>query len=73
MKTLTCKQMGGMCDTPVQAATKEEMMMSGMKHVEEVHPEMAANIKAMPKEDPKMVEWQQMFDKTWDEAPEDAA
>lgn len=62
--------MGGMCDHPVSGATKDELMMNGMKHLEEAHPEMAASVKAMPKDDPKMMEWQQMFDQKWEEAPE---
>lgn len=62
--------MGGMCDAPVSGATKDELMMNGMKHLEEAHPEMAASVKAMPKDDPKMVEWNDMFNKKWDEATE---
>jgi hypothetical protein len=63
--------MGGMCDTAMSAETPEEMMSKGMAHVEDAHPEMAANIKAMPKDDPQMVDWQQKFDATWAAAPED--
>jgi predicted small metal-binding protein len=70
MKTITCREMGGMCDTPISAETKEEMIQKGMEHVEEAHPEMAANIKAMAKDDPKMIEWSQNFDKTWEMAEE---
>lgn len=66
MKTLTCAQMGGMCGTKISAETKEEMLANSMKHVQEAHPEMAATITGMSKDDPKMVEWQQKFDKTWE-------
>ena len=64
--------MGGMCDEPLTAATQEELMMVGMKHVEAAHPEMAENIKKMSKEDPLMVDWQKKFDQTWADTPEDA-
>jgi len=70
MKTMTCAQMGGMCDAAITANTKDEMMSKGMAHLEEAHPEMAADVKKMPKDDPLMVEWQSKFDKDWDAAPE---
>ncbi len=62
--------MGGMCETAVTGNTAEEMMSNGMAHLEEAHPEMAANVKAMPKDDPKMVEWNEKFMKDWEAAPE---
>lgn len=70
MKTLTCAQMGGMCETAVSAETRDELMQKGMAHVEEAHPDMAASIKSMSLSDPLMVEWQHKFDKTWEETPE---
>ena len=70
MKTITCRQMGGMCDEPISGNTPEEIMSVGMAHVEKAHPDMAASIKAMPKDDPKMVEWGVQFQKTWDETPD---
>ena len=33
MKTMTCKQMGGPCDTKVQASSKDEMMTKGGEHL----------------------------------------
>jgi len=73
MKTMTCAQMGGTCDAKISAETKDEMIAKGMEHVKEAHPEMAADIAAMPKDDPKMVEWSQKFDADWESTPEDAA
>ena len=70
MKTMTCKDLGGMCDHPVSGDTEEALMMNGMKHLEEAHPEMATSVKAMPHDDPKMVEWVEMFKKKWAETPE---
>lgn len=68
---MTCRQMGGMCDTAMSASTQDEMIAKGMAHLESAHPEMAANIKAMPKDDPLMVEWSEKFVKDWEAAPED--
>ena len=70
MKTMTCAQMVGMCDTAMSAGSKDEMMGKGMTHLEEAHPEMAANIKAMPKDDPQMVEWGKKFDADYEASPE---
>jgi predicted small metal-binding protein len=69
MKTLTCKQLGGPCDEAISAETKEEMMNKGMAHLASAHPQMAADVQAMPKDDPKMVEWAKSFDAMWENAP----
>jgi predicted small metal-binding protein len=70
MKTITCKMMGGMCDAPLSANSYDEMMTVGMEHLEKAHPEMAADVKAMPKDDPKMLAWEVDFKKTWAETAE---
>jgi len=62
--------MGGMCDEPISGNTADELMGAGMMHLEAVHPEMAATVKAMPKDDPAMVKWSEDFMKTWEAAPE---
>jgi predicted small metal-binding protein len=72
MKTLTCAQMGGPCDAKISGNSKEEIVMNGMKHLEEAHPEMAADVKAMPQDDPKMKEWDTKLDKDLAEAPEES-
>jgi hypothetical protein len=54
------------------ADTQEEMMGKGMAHLEEAHPEMAAGIKAMPKDDPAMLAWGEKFAKDWEETPDNA-
>ena len=72
MKTMTCSQMGGPCDAKVQAETKDEMMANGMAHMEAAHAEMAADVKAMAHDDPKMVAWNEKFNADWDATPEDA-
>lgn len=68
MKTMTCAQMGGPCEAKITGNTPEEMMKNGMRHMEEEHPEMADDIKAMDKNDPKMVDWNKKFMKEWDSA-----
>jgi hypothetical protein len=69
MKTLTCREMGGMCDEPISAETYDQMIANGMIHIEAAHPEMAASIKSMSKDDPLMVKWEEDFKKTWEAAP----
>ena len=36
MKTMTCKQMGGPCDTPFQGNTADEVIKAEDKHLKEV-------------------------------------
>ncbi len=71
MKTMTCQQMGGPCDKKIQGENIDEMRTNAMKHLEEAHPEMAADIKAMPKDDPKMTEWDTKFTADYEATPED--
>jgi len=70
MKTLTCSQMGGPCDAKISGATPDEMMMNGMKHLEAVHPDMAADVKKASPTDPMMIEWNKKFKKDFEAAPE---
>ena len=70
MKTMTCSQMGGMCEAKITGNTSDEMMKNGMMHLESVHPDMAKNIKATPNDDPKMAQWSKKFVKDWEATPE---
>ena len=70
MKTMTCAQMGGPCDAKITGSTQDEMIANAMKHLEAVHPKMAADVKATPKTDPMMVEWMNKFKKDFDAASE---
>jgi len=63
--------MGGPCEEKISASTPEEMMSKGMAHIEAAHTEMAADIKAMSPEDPKMTEWRTKFDAEYAAAPEE--
>ena len=70
MKSMSCAQMGGECDAVVTGNTPEEMMNAGMEHLHASHPEMAAQVMATPKDDPKMVEWNQKFMADFEALPE---
>lgn len=73
MKTMTCAQMGGMCEEKIHGATAEEMLANGMKHLKEAHPEMAADIEKMGVEHPAIVSWSEKFHKDFEAQPEDEA
>ena len=62
--------MGGSCDQPITASSYDELVTLGMKHLEEVHPEMAADVKKMPSDDPIRVAWDENTRKMWAEAQE---
>ncbi len=70
MKTMTCNDMGGSCDVALSGDTPEEMIANATKHVEEAHPEMAANIKNMTAEE--TATWRTDFQTKWDAIPETA-
>jgi hypothetical protein len=53
-------------------STPEEMMGNGMVHLKSAHPEMAADIEATPKDDPKMTAWSEKFMKDWANTPDNA-
>lgn len=63
MKKLTCRELGGPCDAEMTASTPQEMMQKGMEHVESAHPEMAAGIKQMSKEETD--KWTADFMQKW--------
>lgn len=65
---MTCAQMGGPCDAKITGNTPDEMMKNGMMHLEQAHPDMAAKVKAMPKDDPMMTEWNKKFMQDWEAA-----
>jgi ADP-ribosylglycohydrolase len=70
MKRITCAQLGGPsdCTTVITGATSEEMIDAGWKHLQEAHPEQAANIMSNPKEvnDKWMAEFHTKFDNLQD-------
>ncbi len=70
MKTITCRQMGGMCDEPISGNTPEELIGVGMEHLKVAHPDMAKNVESMPSDHPAMVKWNEDFQKTWADTPD---
>lgn len=72
MKTMTCAQMGGPCDTAMSVETKEEMMEKGTQHLksstDEAHQKILAGMASMTPED--NAKWQKTFDEKWEAAPE---
>ncbi|MEO5635136.1 MAG: hypothetical protein ABIS26_02315 [Candidatus Paceibacterota bacterium] len=72
MKTITCKEMGGICITPLSANSYNEMIAAGMAHLKMAHPEMAADIEKMPKDDPMIKKWEEDFARTWAVTPDQA-
>ena len=69
MKKIACAQMGGpaTCNYMVTGETPEEMVQNGMKHVEQVHPDQAKDIKAMTGEETS--KWMDDFRKKFDALP----
>ena len=70
MKTMTCAQMGGTCDTSMTAATEAEMVQMGMDHVIAAHPEMKEKMDAMTQDEKDA--WAADFHAKWEATPEDA-
>ncbi|MCX6752033.1 MAG: hypothetical protein NTZ87_00820 [Candidatus Nomurabacteria bacterium] len=70
MKTITCREMGGPCDTPLSANSYKEMINAGMSHLMKAHPKMAEDMNKMSKDDPTMIEWEKDFKRTWAETPD---
>jgi hypothetical protein len=70
MKQMTCPAAGGpaTCTGTLSGNTAEEMVANGMKHVEQAHPEMAADTKKMSKEDTE--KWFAEFKGKFDALPE---
>jgi len=75
MKTMTCRQIGGPCDTEIHGETAEEMMNNGAKHVQQSNDEehhkvlvMMEDMQNNPEEGRK---WNEDFTKKFAEIPED--
>ncbi len=68
MKTMTCKQMGGPCDTPISGNTAEEMMNNGSSHIKEMagkgdeeHKKVLMMMEEMQKNPESGKEWNEKF------------
>ena len=68
MKTMTCKELGGICDEKLSASSWDEMVMAMVKHVTEKHPDLAKRMEKMHNEDPKR--WGRETKPKWDATAE---
>jgi len=68
MKTMSCKELGGVCDAKLSAETWDEMVSKMTKHVMANHPDVAKQMEKMHMEDPK--KWGRTYKPKWDAAPE---
>ncbi len=78
MKTMTCRQMGGPCDTAIQGNTAEEMMNNGAAHIKEMagkgdeeHKKVLEMMDEMQKNPESGKEWNEKFMKDFAELPEE--
>jgi predicted small metal-binding protein len=68
MKTMTCRELGGACDTRISADSWDEMVKKMTDHVMKEHPDVAEKMKKMHEEDPK--KWGRETKPKWDAAPD---
>lgn len=68
MKTMTCKQMGGTCDTQISAESSAEMAQKMTDHVVEAHPDVAEKMANMTPEE--HAAWEKKFHEDYDAAEE---
>jgi len=75
VKTMTCNQLGGPCDTQFHAKTFEEMGEMSRKHVaetgDEVHVEAMKKMKGLMDDPNAMKEWMESKEKEFAALPED--
>ena len=78
MKKMTCKQLGGVCDTEFHAKTFEEMAEMSKKHGmemyekgDEEHIKAMNNMKELMNDPEAMKEWMERKKKEFDALPED--
>lgn len=67
MKTMTCRELGGICDHRLSADSWEDMVKAMTKHVMAQHPDVAKEMERMHNEDPKR--WSREMRPKWDAAP----
>lgn len=64
MKTLTCKELGGVCDDKLSSNSQNDMANKAMNHMREKHPEI---LDGMSAEDRAM--WTESLQKKWNSIP----
>ncbi len=68
MKQMTCKELGGKCDTKLSANSWDEMVKTMTKHVMDKHPDVAKQMEQMHNQDPQ--KWGKETKPKWDATPE---
>ena len=67
MKTMTCKELGGVCNQKLSAESWEGMVKVMTEHVMEKHPDVEKEMEKMNKEDPE--KWGKQMKPKWEAAP----
>jgi hypothetical protein len=67
MKTMTCRELGGTCDTSFCAETWQSMAALMMNHIRDKHPVVASMIEATADDG----EWSREVKKEWEATAED--
>ena len=78
MKTMTCRQMGGPCDTPIHGNTADELIKNGDAHLtamvaqgDESHKEAAKMMADMKQNPASGMEWYEKMKRDFEALPED--
>jgi len=73
MKRLTCKQMGGFCDVSFKEDSAREVMEQGLAHFKNSfdaeHKALYEKVMSMTAEERR--QWNEQFQKAWNDAPEE--
>ena len=75
MKQLTCKEIGGVCDTVLQGETSAELATAAADHITEeaktdpAHQKSYEEMEAIYNDKARHAEWQKEFEEKWDAAP----
>ena len=69
MKTMLCRDLGGVCDEKLSAESWDDMVQVMTKHVMANHPEVAKEMEKMHAEDPTT--WGSEMKPKWEAAPMD--
>ena len=68
MKTMACKELGGICEKKLSAESWDEMVKTMTKHVTENHPNTAKDMEKMHNEDPE--KWGEEMKPRWEAVAE---
>ena len=74
MKTLTCLEIDGICDTPIEGQTPEQMLNNRLRHLAEAvriypeHQEVLDKIRLMSEHE--QAQWKAEFMEKWNSAPD---